>query len=138
MALAFLNEFEQNPESASRYLYFPLILPFKLRRHPCFTFHSSIRTNKWTHVVITWDREGHTASLLVNDIVETHQVSVDAIDLPLMTDQFFNIGKGDEIRNLTHFRGYIRDVKLFQKALSDNEVKVIKGLCLSSLDIFTA
>lgn len=29
MALALLNEFGQNPKSASRYLYFPLILPFK-------------------------------------------------------------------------------------------------------------
>lgn len=90
-----------------------------------FNYNSLIEANQWTHVAVTWNRERRTASLLVNDNKETLQVSVDAIDLPLMTRKFFKIGKVGEIR---YYKGYIRDVKLFEKALSETEVKLIKGL----------
>ena len=80
-------------------------------------------------MAVTWYRQGRAASLLVNENKETLKVSVDAIDLPPMTEQYFKIGRGDEIHNSPYYKGYIRDVKLFEKALSNTEVKSIKGLC---------
>ena len=83
-------------------------------------------------MAVTWSRQDHTANLLVNDRKETFQVDADeTIDLPLPSKQYFNIGKKDETVNRPRFKGYVRDVKLFEKGLSDNEVATIKGVYLT-------
>ena len=92
------------------------------------SIYSSIKANEWTHVVVTWNRQQRTACLRVNNEKETQQVSVDAIDLPPMKEKFFTVGSGDINLDLTRYKGYIRDVKLFEKALSDSEVETIKGM----------
>ena len=82
-------------------------------------------------MVVTWNRQQRTACLWVNNEKETQQVSVDTIDLPPMKENFFTVGSGDVNRNFTRYKGYIRDVKLFEKALSDTEVETIKGMSFS-------
>lgn len=80
-------------------------------------------------MAFTWSRENRTANLLVNDSKETFQVDYAAtIDLPFSSKQSFNIGRKYGAFNVTGYRGYVRDVKLFEMALSDAEVTEIKGL----------
>ena len=92
------------------------------------SFCSSIKANTWTHVAVTWNLEQRTACLWVDNEKETFQVS-HSVDLPFKSDaQYFHIGPGNENRNLSRYQGYIRDVKLFEKGLSQAEVEDIKGI----------
>lgn len=79
-------------------------------------------------MAVTWNLEQRTACLWVDNEKETFQVS-HSVDLPFKSDaQYFHIGPGNENRNLSRYQGFIRDVKLFEKALSQAEVEDIKGI----------
>ena len=71
-------------------------------------------------MAVTWNEKDRIASLIMNNTKEIQQTVHDL----LLFAQHFYIGKSV---GKSRFQGYIRDVKLFERVLTDAEIAEIKG-----------
>ena len=81
------------------------------------------------HVAFTWSRDGKEGILYIDGIIRGNKtVSNDRLDLIKNDHTVFDIGlKRDNLGQPT-FDGYMRDLNVVDKALSEDEVKHMKAM----------
>jgi len=91
-----------------------------------FLDSTNITTHQWIHVAFTWSRENRTGELFNNGTRTGIQVVKDekkTIDLNPTNHPVFDIGYKRDSKTTLH--GYLRDLMVITRAISDEEVKNI-------------
>ena len=89
---------------------------------------TEITTRQWIHVTFTWSRENRTGELFSNgtqigtEAVKDHHST---IDLKPNDHAVFDIGLKRDSKEKKTLHGYLRDLMVITRAISDEEVKNI-------------
>ena len=95
-------------------------LRFVLRRNgqnKTVTSTTTVPLNKWTHVAVRYD--GAQMRIFINGTIDTATTAATNANTPIATTAPVLIG-GDTSRH--HFHGYMDDVSIYNRALSDSEI----------------
>ena len=95
-------------------------LRFVLRRNgqnKIVTSTTTVPLNKWTHVAVRYD--GAQMRIFINGTIDTATTAATNANTPIATTAPVLIG-GDTSRH--HFHGYMDDVSIYDRALSDSEI----------------
>ena len=84
-----------------------------------------LELNRWHHVLATYDgkRKATGAKVYVNGQAQKRKVLMDEMISPLIVKAPFRIGAGEGPDN--RFHGYVDDVRVYNKALSAEEVAIV-------------
>lgn len=84
-----------------------------------------LRLNQWQHVAVTYDGSMHAShvAVYVNGVKQKVNILFDQPIWPFDTKEPFRIGAGGGLR----FRGDIRDVRVYTRALTPVEAAVLAG-----------
>ncbi|XP_022782822.1 uncharacterized protein LOC111323679 isoform X2 [Stylophora pistillata] len=86
--------------------------------------HREIIPNKWMHVAFTWSRDRKEGILYINGIGNGKKRSSNVhSDLIKNEHKVFDIGLKRDSMDYPTFNGYMRDLLVVNKALSEDEVK---------------
>lgn len=112
--------------------HFVHLMAGKLRFHATFRWTDlamrvetvdPVKLNEWQHVAVTYDGSMHAShvKIYVNGVPQKLKILFDQPIWPLETKQPFRIGGGGGLR----FKGSIRDVRVYNVALSEEEAAVL-------------
>ena len=96
---------------------------------PPYLFSRTVPDNEWTHLATAWDRDAAKLSMYVNgELTKTAQGGSVSLDLKKNDHAAYEIGllRGDG----TTFHGSIKELIIFDRALDEEEVKVVRGTVL--------
>ena len=83
----------------------------------------SFSENQWTHLAVTYSKKAGQGFIHVNGRVEGSNALVEQPRQPVSGDLY--IGRDNRGSVETHFNGMIDEVMIFDRALSDSEIKMI-------------
>ncbi|WP_321469924.1 DUF1553 domain-containing protein [uncultured Paludibaculum sp.] len=126
---AVLSRGEDYLEGTGHFLH---LMGGKLRFHATFRWtdlamrvetEEPVKLNEWQHVAVTYDGSMHAShvKIYVNGVPRKLKILFDQPIWPLGTKEPFRIGGGGGLR----FHGSIRDVRVYNAALSPEEMAVI-------------
>ncbi len=89
------------------------------------TFSKSIiPLNKWTHIVVVRDNDSKTIQIYINGVLDTENSYT--IEPKTSGSEDLIIGSGDYYSDsMDNFIGYIDEIKIYNVALSDNDISVM-------------
>ena len=94
------------------------------------TFDQSIPANQWFHLGIVYDESSSQATCYLNsDSISTKTFTPG-------TDTTANIALGSEANANYSFNGFIDDVRIYNGALIQSEIRNITGICYPYYDGF--
>ena len=82
------------------------------------TSKSSIALNNWTHIALRWNQSDSKIAIYINGILDT--IATSTVTSIQNTSQPFRIGKPQH--NANSLIGSIDDIKIYNRALSDQEI----------------
>ena len=85
----------------------------------------TLASNQWHHIMVTYDgsRTSKAIKIYVNGKPEKFKMLVDDLNLTFESKEPFRIGSGGGVGS--RFRGLIDDVRIYDRALSADEVMVV-------------
>lgn len=110
-----------------------LVAPVNATAHIDYDCNTNIKLNTWTHACIVFSRN-NPCRVYVNGIIDREFTPPYFKDTNFISDNPFKIGAytaSDNISNSTSFDGLIDDVRIYDHALSEREVRDLsQGLVL--------
>ena len=86
---------------------------------------TEVQLNRWHHVIMTYDgkRKGSGVRIYLNGVAQPTEILFDELNTNLGAKEPFRIGAGGGPQN--RFRGSIDEVKVYNRALSEEEAAVL-------------
>lgn len=110
-----------------------LVAPVNAAAHIDYDCNTNIKLNTWTHTCIVFSRN-NPCRVYVNGIIDREFTPPYFKDTNFISNNPFKIGAytaSDNISNITSFDGLIDDVRIYDHALSEREVRDLsQGLVL--------
>lgn len=110
-----------------------LVAPVNAEAHIDYDCNTNIKLNTWTHTCIVFSRN-NPCRVYVNGIIDREFTPPYFKDTNFISNNPFKIGAytaSDNISNITSFDGLIDDVRIYDHALSEREVRDLsQGLVL--------
>lgn len=110
-----------------------LVAPVNATAHIDYDCNTNIKLNTWTHTCIVFSRN-NPCRVYVNGIIDREFTPPYFKDTNFISNNPFKIGAytaSDNISNITSFDGLIDDVRIYDHALSEREVRDLsQGLVL--------
>ncbi len=92
-----------------------------------YASRQNLADGDWHHVVAVLDNDGTPDALEIKLYIDgTLETATDTLDEPIDTDENLNVQIGDDGLG-NYFPGLIDDVRIFSRALSENEITLLAG-----------
>ena len=99
--------------TSSQYFILVLDIPF---------FHSSLPEGVWIHFAITWSKTTKSSNFYVNGVLKTTKITLFDGDMTYMANNHSVYDVGLKKDDGVVLRGYLRDLAVFGKVLSSQEI----------------
>ena len=90
---------------------------------------SPVPVEQWVHVAVNWKRDTLTSEQFINGKrVSTANVKSDDIDLMRNDHAVYDIGLKRDTGSASTFKGFLKELVIFGRALKEDEVNALKGI----------
>ena len=90
---------------------------------------SPVPVEQWVHVAVNWNRDTLTSETFLNGKrVYSTNVKSDDIDLMRNNHPVYDIGLKRDSGTASTFKGFLKELVIFGRALKEDEVSALKGI----------
>ena len=94
----------------------------------CLTF-SPVPVEEWVHVAVNWNRDTLTSETFLNGKrVNSMNAKSNDIDLMRNNHAVYDIGLKRDSGSASTFKGFLKELVIFGRALKEEEVNALKGI----------
>jgi len=91
--------------------------------------NDNFNNNKWSHVLLTYDNSSIISNLYINGLLVESNQGTENINLSL-SNETIQIGKTLNSGEICYLKGSLKQILLFNKVLSNNEIKQLSNIPL--------
>ena len=91
---------------------------------------SPVPVEEWVHVAVNWNRDTFTSEAFLNGKHDysTNATSNSDIDLMRNDHAVYDIGLKRDSGSASTFKGFLKELVIFGRALNEDEVNALKGI----------